>query len=212
MISLKVKICGLTNLEDVLAAVEMGADMLGFIFYPKSPRFIDFEKAREIIRKIPTFVDTVGLFVNPSAEQVRRAYAEGWLNWIQLHGDESPEFCRSLLWMNCKLIKAIRVRSKKDVQRAAEYPADIILLDHYSKDRYGGTGERFDWSWLEPMNQRIMLSGGITPDNVVEAIETGVYGIDVCSGIESQPGRKDHEKMRQLFENIRRTAGGKVKA
>jgi phosphoribosylanthranilate isomerase len=212
MISLKVKICGLTNLEDALAAVEMGADMLGFIFYPKSPRFIDFEKAREIIRKIPTFVDTVGLFVNPSAEQVRRAYAEGWLNWIQLHGDESPEFCRSLLWMNCKLIKAIRVRSKKDVQRAAEYPADIILLDHYSKDRYGGTGERFDWSWLEPMNQRIMLSGGITPDNVVEAIETGVYGIDVCSGIESQPGRKDHEKMRQLFENIRRTAGGKVKA
>lgn len=212
MISLKVKICGLTNLEDVLAAVEMGADMLGFIFYPKSPRFIDFEKAREIIRKIPTFVDTVGLFVNPSAEQVRRAYAEGWLNWIQLHGDESPEFCRSLLWMNCKLIKAIRVRSKKDVQRAAEYPADIILLDHYSKDRYGGTGERFDWSWLEPMNQRIMLSGGITPDNVVEAIETDVYGIDVCSGIESQPGRKDHEKMRQLFENIRRTAGGKVKA
>lgn len=212
MITLKVKICGLTNLEDAQAAVEMGADMLGFIFYPKSPRYIELARAQEIIRKIPTFVDTVGLFVNPTAEQVREAYAEGWLNWIQLHGDESPEFCRSILWMNCRLIKALRIRKRQDVSKATDYPADCILLDNYSKDRYGGTGERFDWTWIEPMHQRIMLSGGISADNVIEAIETGVWGVDICSGIESKPGKKDHEKMRQLFENIRLATGRKVKA
>lgn len=211
MITVKVKICGLTNLEDAQAAVELGADMLGFIFYPKSPRYIEVEAAREIIRKIPTFVDTVGLFVNPTSEQLQEAYAEGWLNWIQLHGDETPEFCRSLLWMNCRVIKALRIRHKEDVQKADAYPADCILLDNYSKDKYGGTGERFDWTWLEPTNQRIMLSGGISADNVIEAIETGVWGVDICSGIESKPGKKDHDKMKQLFENIRLATGRKVK-
>lgn len=209
--SVKIKICGLTNLDDAQVAVDLGADMLGFIFYPKSPRFIELDKAREIIDKIPTFVDIVGLFVNPDFETLRLAHNEGCFNWFQLHGDETPEFCRSIHWMNCRLMKAIRVRGKEDIEQASAFPADCLLLDTYNKDKYGGTGEQFDWSWLKPMNTPVMLSGGINPDNVIAAIDTGVNGIDICSGVESKPGKKDHNKMQQLFDNIRLATGRKGK-
>lgn len=207
----KVKICGITNLEDAQAAVRFGADLIGFIFYPKSPRFIEPEKAIEIIRKIPTFVDTVGVFVNPDAEQIHEMNEQGWLNWIQLHGDETPEFCRSLQWMNTRTMKAVRVREKTDIENAQIYRTDALLLDTFEDGRYGGTGRTFDWSLLDHLPRRIFLSGGITPENVVQAIEVGVFGIDVNSGIESEPGRKDHAKMKLLFENISRVIGGKVR-
>lgn len=208
----KVKICGITNLEDALAAVDMGADLIGFIFYPKSPRYIEPEKAMEIIRKIPTFVDTVGVFVNPTSEQIHEANEQGWLNWIQLHGDETPEFCGSLHWMNTRTMKAVRVKTKSDIQNALAYQTDALLLDTHVEGLYGGTGKTFDWSLLDHLTRRIFLSGGITPENVVEAIEVGIYGVDVNSGIEAEPGKKDHAKMKLLFENISRVTGGKVRA
>lgn len=207
MISVKIKICGITNADDALAAVDMGADLLGFNFYPKSKRYITVDKAHAIINKLPTFVDTVGLFVNATAEEVREVVGEGMLNWIQLHGDETPEFCDSLSDVGVKIIKAIRVRSKKDIKSVKNFFTDVILLDAYDAKLYGGTGKVFDWKLVSNIQQRIFLAGGITPENAVKAIEVGVYGIDVCSGIESEPGKKDHEKMRRLFENIEHVRG-----
>lgn len=207
----KIKICGITNPEDALAAVGYGADLLGFIFYPKSPRYIEPEKAMEIIRKIPTFVDTVGVFVNPTAEQIHQANEQGWLNWIQLHGDESPEFCGSLHWMNTRTMKAVRVRHKSDIVTALSYRTDALLLDTHVEGQYGGTGKTFDWSLLNQLPRRIFLSGGISPDNIFQALEVGTYGLDINSGIESRPGKKDPQKMKQLFDNINRLNGGKVR-
>ena len=172
----KIKICGITNIDDALAAVDMGADMLGFNFYPKSPRYIDTADALDIINKIPTFVDTVGLFVNPTTHQVKEISEIGFLNWIQLHGDETPQFCDSLQWLNTRIMKAIRVRCSEDIKKAEEYYTDALLLDAYHPELYGGTGKRFDWSLVTSTSHRIFIAGGITPDNVIEAAETGVYG------------------------------------
>jgi len=207
MVSVKIKICGITNADDALAAVDMGVDLLGFNFYPKSKRYITVDKANAIINKLPTFVDTVGLFVNATADQVREVIGKGMLNWIQLHGDENPEFCDSLNDLGVKMIKAIRVRSKKDIESVRNYYTDAILLDAFDSKEYGGTGKVFDWKLVGNIEQRLFLAGGITPENAVEAIEVGVYGIDICSGIESAPGIKDHEKMRKLFENIEHVRG-----
>ena len=207
MVSVKIKICGITNADDALAAIDMGADLLGFNFYPKSKRYITVDKAHAIINKLPTFVDTVGLFVNPTAEEVREVVGKGMLNWIQLHGDETPAFCDSLSDLGVKTIKAIRVRSKKDIKSVRNFFTDVILLDAFDAEQYGGTGKVFDWKLVSNIEQRIFLAGGITPENAVEAIEVGVYGIDICSGIESEPGRKDHEKMHKLFENIEHVRG-----
>lgn len=207
MISVKIKICGITNADDALAAVDMGADLLGFNFYPKSKRYITVDKAHAIINKLPTFVDTVGLFVNATAEEVREVVGKGMLDWIQLHGDETPAFCDSLSDVGVKIIKAIRVRSKKDIKSVRNFFTDVILLDAYDAKLYGGTGKVFDWKLIGNTQQRIFLAGGITPENAVDAIDVGVYGIDVCSGIESEPGKKDHEKMRRLFENIEHVRG-----
>ena len=203
MLIVKVKICGITNYEDATAAVDMGADLLGFNFYPKSPRFVTPQKASEIISKLPGFIDTVGVFVNASLEQIRETMDLCQLNWVQLHGDEDPEFCNSFLSLNVKTMKALRVKDQSDIQQAENYFTDAILLDAFHPEKYGGTGLTFDWNIVGHINKRIFLAGGINPDNATEAIKLGVYGIDVCSGIEAEPGKKDHEKMRKLFENIR---------
>jgi len=203
MLIVKVKICGITNYEDAAAAVDMGADLLGFNFYPKSPRFITPEKAAEIINKLPGFIDIAGVFVNASLEQIRETMDLCQLNWVQLHGDEDPEFCNSFLSLNVKTMKALRVKDQSDIQQAENYFTDAILLDAFHPEKYGGTGLTFDWNIVGHINKRIFLAGGINPDNATEAIKLGVYGIDVCSGIEAEPGKKDHEKMRKLFENIR---------
>lgn len=200
----KVKICGITNLEDATAAVDMGADLLGFNFYPKSPRYLTVEKAIEIIDRIPTFVDTAGIFVNPTAEEIKEITDHGFLNWMQLHGDETPQFCETLKWFHVKTIKAIRVKSADDIARLEQFHTDAILLDAFNSKLYGGTGEKFDWDLIGDINtKRIFLAGGINDENAADAVRMGVYGIDACSGIESSPGKKDHKKMRQLFENIK---------
>lgn len=199
----KVKICGVTNYEDAAAAMEMGADLLGFNFYPPSPRYIDPDKATEIVTKLPAFIDLTGVFVNSSLEDVREIAGRCQLDWIQLHGDENPEFCRWLAYDSVKTMKAIRVRNEEDLQDVDSYFTDAVLLDAYDPKKYGGTGLTFDWNVIGHIGKRVFLAGGINPDNAVAAVKLGVYGIDVCSGVESEPGKKDHRKMRQLFDNIR---------
>ena len=207
MLITKVKICGITNYEDAVAAMDMGADLLGFNFYPKSPRYVTPEQATDIINKLPGFMDTAGVFVNASIEQIRETNSVCPLDWVQLHGDEDPEFCRLLLSHNVKTMKAIRVKNQSDIERADSYFTDAVLLDAFDPDKYGGTGLTFDWNVIGHIGKRVFLAGGINPDNAAAAVKLGVYGIDVCSGIEAEPGKKDHNKMKELFENIQHLRG-----
>ncbi len=203
MMITKVKICGITNYEDAAAAMDMGADLLGFNFYPKSPRYIQPPKAATIIRKLPAFIDVSGVFVNSSLEEIREIATLCQLDWVQLHGDESTEFCRWLAYDSAKTMKALRVKDAGDLEKVDTYSTDAILLDAFDPKKYGGTGLTFDWNIIGHIGKRIFLAGGINPDNAAKAVELGVYGIDVCSGVESEPGKKDHKKMKALFDNIR---------
>jgi phosphoribosylanthranilate isomerase len=207
MLIVKVKICGITNYGDAAVALDMGADLLGFNFYAKSPRFVPPEKAKQIINMLPGFVDVAGVFVNESIEKINETKNLCQLDWVQLHGDESPEFCKQFLSHNVKVMKAIRVKDQNDVQSAEDYFTDAILLDAFDPEKYGGTGLTFDWNVVGHINKRVFLAGGINPDNAARAVELGVYGIDVCSGIEAEPGKKDHNKVKKLFENIRHLRG-----
>jgi phosphoribosylanthranilate isomerase len=203
MMIVKVKICGITNYEDAAAATDMGADLLGFNFYPKSPRYIVPENAVKIINRLPGFIDIAGVFVNASLEQIREAIDQCQLNWIQLHGDETPQFCNEFLSINVKTMKALRIKNASDIKKADDFFTDAILLDAFKANEYGGTGKTFDWNIIGHIDKRIFLAGGINPDNAAEAVELGVHGIDVCSGIESKPGKKDKKLMKKLFDNIR---------
>jgi len=207
MLILKVKICGITNYQDAVAAMDMGADLLGFNFYPESPRFITPENAADIINKLPGFIDTAGVFVNATTEQINKAENTCHLNWIQLHGDEDPKFCHSFLSHNVKTMKAIRVKTQKDIKQAESFFTDAILLDAFNPEKYGGTGLTFDWNIIGHIGKRVFLAGGINPDNAAQAVKLGVYGIDVCSGIESKKKKKDHKKMKKLFKNIHHLRG-----
>jgi phosphoribosylanthranilate isomerase len=207
MLIVKVKICGLTNYLDAATAVDLGADLLGFNFYPKSPRFVTLEQAAQIINKLPAFIDVAGVFVNASLDQIKEAIGECNLDWVQLHGDESPEFCESLRSINVRTMKAIRVKDQEDIDRSESFFTDAVLLDAFDPEKYGGTGLTFDWNIIGHIGKRIFLAGGINPDNVAAAVELGVYGIDVCSGIEARPGKKDHRKMKKLFKNIQHLRG-----
>ncbi len=205
----KVKICGLTNYADAKAAMDMGADILGFNFYPKSPRYIDVERAADIIARLPAFIDICAVFVNEKMEEITKAFRMCHMDWVQLHGDETPEFCDQFKNINVRTIKAVRIASDQDIEYVKKYFTDSLLLDTFDRDQYGGTGKQFDWRLLGhvDIDKRILLAGGITPENAPEAVKTGVYGIDICSGIESEPGKKDHKKMEELFENIRHLKG-----
>ena len=199
----KVKICGITNYDDALAAMEMGADLIGFNFYPKSPRYIRPEDAARIVNRLPAFIDIAGVFVNSALDETREIASQCQLDWIQLHGDENAEFCQWLAYDSPKTMKAIRVKDSSDIHQADGFFTDAILFDAYDPSKYGGTGLTFNWNIIGHVGKRIFLAGGINPDNAVAAIELGVYGIDVCSGVEASPGKKDHRKMQQLFDNIR---------
>ena len=207
MLIVKVKICGITSLEDAQAAVDMGAEMLGFNFYRKSPRYIDPDKAKDVINKLAGFIDIVGVFVNSSYDEIHDITEKCGLNWVQMHGDETSEFCNRVGQLNVKTMKAIRVKDASDIDKAKEYFTNAVLLDAFSPEKYGGTGIAFDWNIVGNIQKRIFLAGGITCDNAVEAVNLGVYGIDICSGIESQSGKKDHKKMQKLFDNIKHLRG-----
>jgi phosphoribosylanthranilate isomerase len=207
MLILKIKICGITNYQDAVAAMDMGADMLGFNFYPESPRYIIPEEAAEIINKLPSFIDTAGVFVNAKIDKINEIEGICPLDWIQLHGDENPQFCRLFLSHNVKTMKAIRVRNQNDIRKSEDFFTDAILLDAFDPNKYGGTGLTFDWNIIGHIGKRVFLAGGINPDNAAKAAKYGVYGIDVCSGIESEPGKKDHRKMKKLFKNLEHLRG-----
>jgi len=203
MLITKVKICGITNYEDAVAAMDMGADLLGFNFYRKSPRYVPAVKAAEIISALPAFIDVVGVFVDSPLEEIRETASQCQLDWIQLHGGENTEFCRWLAYDSVKTMKALRIKSADDLRQVDSYLTDAILLDAYDPTRYGGTGLTFDWNIIGHVGRRVFLAGGINPGNAAAAVELGVYGIDVCSGVESEPGKKDHKKMKALFDSIR---------
>jgi len=196
----KVKICGIRNRDDGLAAVEFGADALGFVFYRRSPRYIRPERVREIIERLPPFVTTVGVFVNEERERVEEIIEVSGIVAVQLHGEESPAYCAS--FRNVKVIKAFRVSDDFDPERLGDYEVSAYLLDAYCKGVYGGTGETFSWevAMLAKRDGRIILAGGLTPENVAQAIrEVGPYAVDVSSGVEQSPGVKDREKVRRFL-------------
>jgi len=191
----KVKICGITNLEDALFATEAGADALGFIFYAQSPRCITPDRAREIILRLPPFMAKVGVFVNEELDRVKEIMAYCHLDYAQLHGDETPEQVAALA---PRAIKAVRVRSAADVERLSAYQAAAYLLDAYHPTKPGGTGETWDWELATAAKRYgpVILAGGLTPQNVVAAIErVHPYAVDVSSRVEAAPGIKDRQKM-----------------
>jgi phosphoribosylanthranilate isomerase len=202
--SVRVKICGVTNLPDALVAVEAGADALGFNFYEKSPRFISTKKAAEISRALPPFALRVGVFVNPAEELVLRAIGESGLNLLQFHGDEPPEFCTQFGLMS---MKAFRVRDAASLKELPKYQTDAWLLDAFSSDTFGGTGEKFNWNLAveaQKLGKPIFLAGGLSPENVAEAIQKAQpFGVDVSSGVESSPGVKDHGKVRAFIKTVK---------
>jgi len=202
----RIKICGITNLEDALLAADLGADALGFIFYPKSPRTVAPAAALAIIAQLPPLVTTVGVFVDEDAAAVRDLAARVGLDWVQLHGQESPEYCRSL---GRRVIKGFRIRDQNSLSALAAYrgAAQALLLDTYKKGQIGGTGETFDWALAREARKfgPIILAGGLNPENVAQAIAAAQpQAVDVASGVEAAPGKKDPEKLERFFAAVRR--------
>jgi phosphoribosylanthranilate isomerase len=206
MSRVKVKICGIRTLEDASAAVETGADALGFNFWPRSSRFVEPSVAREVIAGLSHNVCTVGVFVNEDANRIVDIASALNLSAVQLHGDEQPDFCEQL--GTVKIIKALRVGRDFDLSSIEKYSVDMVLLDSSIEGTYGGTGRRFDWRIALDAKRLapIILAGGLTADNVREAITyVSPAAIDVCSGVEAEPGRKDLQKLRAFMEVVART-------
>jgi len=204
----KVKVCGMTSLKDALVAVEVGADAVGFIFYKKSPRSVTMKTVREIVLELPPFVDTVGVFVDETAEQVNKIADYCNLDIIQLHGDESPTYCKKI---RRKVIKAFRIKDMQSVKKISNFQVSGFLLDTFSEKLHGGTGKVFDWNLALPAKKfgPVIMAGGLTPNNVQQAVrQIRPYGVDVCSGVESEPGIKDHKKVRAFLKNA--NAGRKI--
>ncbi len=199
----RIKICGITNIEDALLAIDLGADALGFIFYRESKRYIDPLVARDIISSLPPFINTVGVFVNQQADEIKTVKEKAGFHTIQLHGDESPDLCKKL---DGKVIKAIRIRDKINAEEVESYPVMAVLFDTYSTKGFGGTGESFSWEILKDLNtsKKIILSGGLTPENVSHAIQSvKPYAVDVSSGVEDYYGKKSSEKLKAFIEAVR---------
>ena len=201
----KVKVCGITSLLDAEKSLDFGADMLGFNFYPPSPRAITPEKAHEIIVRLPRESFNVALFVNTARENVAQViapeekFADGRQVYraLQFHGEESADYC---LGWDLKVIKAFRLKEKASLAALADFSADFYLLDSWSAG-YGGSGTAFPWEWLDGVDaSKLILSGGLEVDNVAAAIKRiRPFGVDVCSGVEARPGIKDHEKLKEFI-------------
>ena len=206
--SVIVKICGITNVEDGLAAAEAGADALGFIFYEQSPRYVPIEKAATVVRDLPPMIVKVGVFVDAEEEVVYRAVRECGLNLLQFHGSESPEYCVQFGLMS---MKAFPIRDAQSLARITDFNTDAWLLDAYSPDKLGGTGERFNWDLaieVRKLGRPIFLAGGLTPENVAEAVRhVEPYAVDVSSGVEASPGKKDHGKVKAFIDAAKGALG-----
>ncbi len=202
----RAKICGITNLKDALAAVDAGADALGFMFYEASPRNVSAKVAAGIIRQLPPFVAKVGVFVNATEETVGKTIAECGLDTLQFHGDETPEFCQKFAPL--KVYKAFRMQGLESLQGLAGYKTDAWLLDSFVPGKPGGTGATFNWDLAieaKKLGRPVILAGGLTPENAAEAVmKVRPYAVDVSSGVESSPGKKDHAKLRQFIAAAQR--------
>ena len=203
--AVKIKVCGITNLDDAEKSLQLGADILGFNFYPPSPRCIAMEKAREIIERLPADAFNVALFVNELKARVNEVLdgcrlpggRQGYRG-LQFHGEESGAYCQG--W-DVTVIKAFRIRERSSLEALNGFPADYYLLDSFSAG-YGGSGQMFPWEWLDGIDAgKILLSGGLRIDNVAEAIHRiKPFGVDVCSGVEARPGIKDHGTLKEFID------------
>jgi phosphoribosylanthranilate isomerase len=200
----QVKICGITNIEDGLAAASAGADVLGFVFHPASPRYVTPARAQAIIASLPPALCTVGVFVNLPASEVLQIAEMCGLDFIQLHGSETPEYCRR--FPSERLIKALSFRSEEEFAAAADYPVRAFLVDAHDPVRFGGTGRTCDWDLAGRFAARhpLVLAGGLNADNLVAALESvNPLAVDLSSGVETAPGKKDHGKVRAVIAVVR---------
>jgi phosphoribosylanthranilate isomerase len=200
----RVKICGITNIDDAMAAVDYGADALGFVFFKGSPRYITIQQAAAIVCKLPSFITTVGVFVDENSDRIRATISDAGIDVIQLHGEEKPEACQS----SRRSIKAIRVKSIDSLEPLKTFKdlVSAFLLDAYAPDALGGTGQKFNWDIAVEAKQfgRIILAGGLSPENIADAIRhVNPYGVDVSSGVERDKRNKDHQKMRLFIERAK---------
>ena len=204
LMDVKVKICGITTLDDARAAEGAGADAIGLMFFDQSPRFVSIKAAAEISGSVSPFLLKVGVFVNPDPDYVFQAIGECGLNVVQFHGEEPAEFCQRFGVMT---MKAFRIRDAGSLGPITAYRTDAFLLDSYSPGKHGGTGEKFNWDLAieaKKIGKPIFLAGGLTPLNVADAVrKVTPFGVDVSSGVESAPGKKDHAKIKAFVDAVR---------
>lgn len=207
---IQVKICGITNLEDALCAAESGAAAVGFIFYPPSSRYIEPQKAREIIGCLPDHLVAVGVFVNEQTEIVKKIFEDCCLDMIQLHGDESSEYCRQ--FPTRLVIKALELKTEEDLKKAAGLAVAAILVDNRQAGLYGGTGKTANWELARRLSKPMILSGGLNEGNVADALQkVHPAALDINSGVESAPGKKDPAKIARIMQIIKDgTTGNKI--
>ncbi len=198
---MQVKICGITTIEDALSAAESGAAAVGFVFYPPSPRFINPQKVAEITDKLPAHLVKVGVFVNEKESIVQRMFEDCRLDMIQLHGDESPAYCRQ--FPKNRIIKALALQTKEDVRRAGDFDVAAILIDARHNGLYGGTGQTADWDLAGKIAGPLILSGGLNEFNILEALQkVRPAALDINSGVEEKPGKKDAAKIARMMRII----------
>ena len=206
----RAKICGITRLEDVQAVVQAGADAIGFVFFPPSPRHVDVEQASLLVQAIPAYVQSVGLFVNSSAEEIQNILKKVPLDILQFHGDESPEQCKQIAQaVGRRWYKAIQVKPELDIveeiNKYQKFGASAVLLDAWHPDLKGGTGHSFDWTTFPKLNIPLILAGGLNPDNIEQAIlTTQAYAVDVSGGVESAKGIKDQQLVERFMQGVQR--------
>jgi phosphoribosylanthranilate isomerase len=199
----KVKICGITSVDDAQVAVDAGADLIGLIFYPPSPRYVTPQQAQAIVARVPAHIETVAVFANENMQTVMRIAQESGVQIVQLHGNESPEVCQQSAR---RVIKTFRFTAQVQPEMMAQYAVEAFLIEGFHADYYGGSGAQADWPRVAQLHPygRIILAGGLTPANVQEAIRTvQPYAVDVCSGVEAAPGKKDWDKVRTFVQRAK---------
>ncbi|MEH2354918.1 phosphoribosylanthranilate isomerase [Nostoc sp.] len=207
---MRVKICGITQPQQSIAIASLGATALGFICVPNSPRYVTTSQIRAAVAELPANIDTIGVFANASIPEISQIVADSGLTGVQLHGDELPDFCYQLRQTlpNIEIIRALRIQSLEHLDTAADYTkyVDTLLLDAYHPEQLGGTGKTLDWTMLEQFSPNCpwFLAGGLTADNIVEALsQVNPSGVDLSSGVERAPGDKDLDKVALLFQSLK---------
>ena len=206
----RAKICGITRIQDIQSVVNAGADAIGFVFFPPSPRSVTAEQAQSLIQNVPAYVQTVGLFVNASLDEIADILKQAPVDILQFHGDETPEQCRDISkQVGRRWYKAIQVKPDMDViatiQQYQQAGASAVLLDAWHPELKGGTGHSFDWAQFPKLDIPLILAGGLKPDNIEDAIKTtNAYAVDVSGGVESAKGIKDKKLIEQFMQGVQR--------